>query len=386
MILDVHSPVTLVADVMFKNGIPFLVSSSRNINLITIEHAPQCTASKLGSLLQHIIRVYARTGFQIQTILMDNEFEKVRDHVPHANLNIPAASKHIGEIEHKIRVIKERSCVIVCTLPYARIIPHQMLLHLLHHIVMWLNNFLVSGGVSDRFSPRELILCHHLDYFHHCKALFGSYCETHEENTPTNSMQSRTMPAICLGPTGNMQGTYNFLNLATGLIVKRRCFHEIPAPDSVIKRVNDLATKNGVSSTLVFANRHKIPYDWPDNDAHQDGHDPTPLAPYPDIPAKIPWVALERHQPPSPPALQQSSTDHDWSRLADEAIVNADLHFEEHLPSPPEVIKITDNDEVSYSPPVNTLPLAKSELPLPPQVDPNVPLAPRCRPPHSLTA
>ncbi len=109
VILDVHGHVTLVADVMFVNGVPFLVSSSKNINLITIEHAPQCTASKLGSLLQRIIRVYARAGFQVQTILMDDEFEKVRDHVPHANLNILVASEHIGEIKRKIRVIKRRS-------------------------------------------------------------------------------------------------------------------------------------------------------------------------------------------------------------------------------------------------------------------------------------
>jgi hypothetical protein len=218
---------------------------------------------------------------------MDNEFAKVRDHVPHAILNTSAASEHVGEIERKIRVIKEHSRGIICTLPYAHI-PHQMLLHLLHHIVMWLNNFPVSGGVSDHFSPREIILRNRLDYSHHCKALFGSYCETHEDNEPTNSMQSRTLPAICLGPTGNMQGTYNFLNLTTGHVIKRRRFHEIPAPDLVIKRVNDLASTNGVSSTLVFANRHKIPFDWPDNDAPQDGLDPTPLAPYPDIPAEIP--------------------------------------------------------------------------------------------------
>jgi hypothetical protein len=163
VILDVHGRVTLVADFMFVNGVPFLVSSSRHIYLITIEHAPQRTASKLGSLLQRIIRVYARAGFQVQTILMDNESEKVCDHVPHANLNILVASEHIGEIERKIPVIKERSCGILCTLLYARLL-HQMLIHLLHHIVMWLNNFLVSGGVSDHFSPRELILRHRLDY------------------------------------------------------------------------------------------------------------------------------------------------------------------------------------------------------------------------------
>jgi hypothetical protein len=82
VILDVHSRVTLVAAVMFVNGVPFLVSASRNIILITIEHAPHCRAAKLGHLLQCIINVHAWAGFTVQTILMDNEFEKVKDHVP----------------------------------------------------------------------------------------------------------------------------------------------------------------------------------------------------------------------------------------------------------------------------------------------------------------
>ena len=66
--------------------------------------------------------------------------------------------------------------------------------------------------------------------------MFGSYCEVHEDNAPTNSMKSRGLPAICLGPTGNIQGTYSFLNLSTGLVIKRRRFVKLPAPDSVIKR------------------------------------------------------------------------------------------------------------------------------------------------------
>ncbi len=53
-IIDVNQRVKLAADIMFVNSVPFLVSVSRNINLITIEHAPQRTASKLGILLHHI--------------------------------------------------------------------------------------------------------------------------------------------------------------------------------------------------------------------------------------------------------------------------------------------------------------------------------------------
>jgi hypothetical protein len=40
---------------------------------------------------------------------MDNEFDKVRDHVPHVNMNTLAATEHIGKIERRIQVVKERS-------------------------------------------------------------------------------------------------------------------------------------------------------------------------------------------------------------------------------------------------------------------------------------
>jgi hypothetical protein len=84
----------LVADVMFVTSIPFLVLASYNINLITIEQAPKHhSASKLGYLLQRIIHVYARAGFRIQIILIDNEFDKVRDHVFTIDMNTPTASE-----------------------------------------------------------------------------------------------------------------------------------------------------------------------------------------------------------------------------------------------------------------------------------------------------
>ena len=132
---------------MFVNLVPFLVSVSRNINLITIEHAPQRTASKLGLLLHHSARAYARAGFTVQTILMDNKFEKLRDHIPMLALNIPAAHEHVGDIEQRIRVVKERSRGIICTLPYAKI-PQIVLIHLINFVVMWLNNFPTRDGIS----------------------------------------------------------------------------------------------------------------------------------------------------------------------------------------------------------------------------------------------
>jgi len=324
-----HNKVTLVADVMFVNGIAFLVSASRNINLITIEHAPKCTASNLGIILNRILRVYNKAGFTVQILLMDNEFDKVRDHISTVDLNTPAASEHIGEIERRIRLIKERARGIVCTLPYPDL-PQQIVIHLMHFVVMWLNNF-PSATSGTRYSPREIILRHRLDYAHHCRAMFGSYCEVHEDHeTSRNSMKPRSVPAICLGPTGNIQGTYNFLSLVTGLVIHRRHFTELPVPQSVIDRVAYFARNSGVSKDLVFADRHRVPYDWLDN--APEPLDPTPIGPYPDIPAKLPGVQLDRSIPGVQIDFTEDDAPHDahghdpdWSALADEAAFNANL-------------------------------------------------------------
>jgi hypothetical protein len=58
-LVDVYQRVTLAAKVMLVNLVPFLVSVLCNINLITIEHAPHHTATKLRCLIQRILCVYA---------------------------------------------------------------------------------------------------------------------------------------------------------------------------------------------------------------------------------------------------------------------------------------------------------------------------------------
>ena len=77
VILDRHRIVTLTVDCMFVNGIPFLVSASRGINLITAEHTPSRTAKNLADGIHHIMDLYAHGGFQVGTVLMDNKFESL---------------------------------------------------------------------------------------------------------------------------------------------------------------------------------------------------------------------------------------------------------------------------------------------------------------------
>ena len=54
----------------------------------------------------------------------------------------------------------------------------------------------------------------------HLKHPFGSYGLAYEDPTVTDTQQPGGSEAIWLGPTCNMQGTYKFLNLSTGRIIK----------------------------------------------------------------------------------------------------------------------------------------------------------------------
>ena len=100
--------VTLTADVMFVYGLPFLVTFSRNIKIITAEFIPNRTAGQLAKSLMKVVYAYARGRFVVNLALMDVEFEKIKDELPLVEVNTTAAREHVPDIEPRIKTIKER--------------------------------------------------------------------------------------------------------------------------------------------------------------------------------------------------------------------------------------------------------------------------------------
>ncbi len=88
-------------------------------------------------------------GFIVKVALMDMEFEKLKDVLPNIMINTMAAREHVGEIERKIQVIKERVRGTMATLPYLTL-PKIMIIKLMHFCVLWLNSFPVISGVSEK--------------------------------------------------------------------------------------------------------------------------------------------------------------------------------------------------------------------------------------------
>ena len=63
----------------------------------------------------------------------------------------------------------------------------------------------ILGG-KTKYSLRELVPDHTMDYEKHCPAVWEEYVEGHTNPTITNTMTERKCSGIYLGTTGNLQG------------------------------------------------------------------------------------------------------------------------------------------------------------------------------------
>jgi hypothetical protein len=112
-------------------------------------------------------------------------------------------------------------------------------------------------------------------------------------------MVTRSTPAIVLDPTGNLQGTYKFLSLATGKKVKRRAFTPYPMPDSVIRKVEAYGKSTALPGIFDFADRNSILFEWNEEvDEFPEGIvDVEDVILYPSLAAEHPEVVLGQDQP-----------------------------------------------------------------------------------------
>ena len=100
-----------------------------------------------------------------------------------------------------------------------------------------------------------------LDCAKNCKILFGSYCQVFQDNQPSDTDKECTVPAICLGPTGNLQGSYVYFSLESGKKITRPQATSllITDSDSIIEWVEKISRLQNMSENIVFmTNRGEI--------------------------------------------------------------------------------------------------------------------------------
>ena len=207
-----------------------------------------------------IVRLYHTRGFTVEFILGDGQFESLRGDIADlkVQLNIVSNDEHVPEIERYIRTIKDRTRSIYNVLPFKHY-PPLLIIEMVYNSVFWRNMFVLPGGISPTMSPSEIVLGRTLNFHAHCRVEFGQYVQTHEEHD--NSMQSRTIGAIALRPTGNIQGGYFFLSLHSGLRINRRTWTPLPMPEEVVSQLNRMARRSRAKRNLLFQNRQNADLD-----------------------------------------------------------------------------------------------------------------------------
>ena len=123
---------------MFVNGIAFLISFSRNIKLLTVEHVPNRTVGQLAKSIMKIVKLYAKGGFQVKVVLMDKEFDKIRDAVGHLEINTTAVREHVAKIERQMWHVKERTrcktaALLSCGIKHLH---KQIVIHLVYDVTL----------------------------------------------------------------------------------------------------------------------------------------------------------------------------------------------------------------------------------------------------------
>jgi hypothetical protein len=250
-ILELHDKMTLAIDIMFVNKIAFFVTTCREIKFGTVEALPNRRITTVKDCLKKVVDLYHSRGLIVGMILADNEFEPLRPWFP--TINTCAADEHVPDVERYVRTVKDRSRSTYRMLPY-KYLPRIVVVHLVRNAVFWLNAFPTDEGITRKYSPRYVMTGQQLSASKHARIEFGAYVQTHEEHS--NDMNQRTMGCICLGPNGNQQGGHWFMSLSSGERVVRNRWTELPMPREAIDRVSAIGRRQGMPSTLTYANRH----------------------------------------------------------------------------------------------------------------------------------
>ena len=239
-VLKHHRNVTLCADFFFVQGLPFFHNISRAIGFRTAHPVLDRAKSTILRRLRDVIGRYQARGLTICDVHADSELECVRDSLLPIEMNIVPADCHVGEVERSIRTIKERLRSCAHGLPFKRL-PRLLVQHMVADVVRCLNQFPRKNGISDTMSPATIVTGVGHPSYSSMRLEFGTYVQVFEDNDPTNTLRARSLGAIALTPTGNAQGDYNFMSLATGHKISRHNWTVLPMTDTAIARVEAIA-------------------------------------------------------------------------------------------------------------------------------------------------
>jgi hypothetical protein len=135
-------------------------------------------------------------------------------------------------------------------------IPGIMVVHMVLHIIKFVNGFPCQGGVKHFLPGYITVDCH----LHQSNIVlsFGVYCQVAENVEPQNNLAPRTRAANLLGSSGKLSSDQVFLDLDTGYTVIRHQWVALLMPPAVIDCVNLLGWHEPAILTFADLQGHDI--------------------------------------------------------------------------------------------------------------------------------
>ena len=253
--ISVPDGVDLHTDVMFVEGMPFLIAVATPLSYIFCEllKSRQCTAVK--TVLMSFIGKLASYGFRLKTLLCDGEgaVGKLRGDLEKQGICVNITSReHVPHVENRIRTVKERIRGILAVLPFVLCL--TFMVYAVKHVVCMMNK-VPSEGMSEFISPVTAMTGRPV-HIEDITLPFLQYVEAHERGTSAqNSVTNpRTRSCLALYPRDNAQHSWWFYTLDKGTLIARDRYTIMPMNDAIIGVMAKMAeTKKTVGADPTFS-------------------------------------------------------------------------------------------------------------------------------------
>jgi hypothetical protein len=143
-------------NLMFINRVVFLITVSQDPQFGSVHAIENRQVDTIRNSLLFILKRYDQRGFQVNTIMVNEEFRPLAQMMPEYEFNLCGANDHVPDIEWYIRTTKSTVWCTYNDLPF-ECIPQTMLIRLVENAAFWQNAFPHEDSVTPNLSPRYII-------------------------------------------------------------------------------------------------------------------------------------------------------------------------------------------------------------------------------------
>jgi len=243
---------TLSVDIMFVYRMPILLGLLTPLALIQVyDLGDDRGTNSVGAGLKKFISVARGRGFDTKCIRTDGEGaiaalteDLERDHG--LVVEPTGSGTHVEEIERMCQTLKKR---IRC---HFHDLPFVVCKSLLRKNVVFCArgiNMVASRTSSDKVSPLEQFTGRKIDAKIDLRISFGDYVHAVNPKKDNQVENANTHGCIAVRQTGSLTGSVQMWRLSTRSFVKRDQLTVLPMPEEVIKMLDAMAAKDGITRT-----------------------------------------------------------------------------------------------------------------------------------------